>query len=176
MKKRKTYIVMAVLIAAVVLGVGYAAITNIGLQINGTASATAHEENFKVKFDDDTEIATDKTNVSANSTSVVVTPGITDDHNATLTVSGLTTTGDTVTATYTVKNISEELSATIAAGAVQNSNTEYFDVTSVVNNPATIAPNGSTTVTVTVELIKTPIADQTATLTIPFTATPVEAA
>lgn len=170
MKKNKTFITLALLIAVAILAVGYAAIGGINLEITGSASATTSDKNFKVKF-----VGTptsDKTGVSANSTNVVVTPAITDDRNATLNVSGLTTKNDTVTATYTVKNESEDITATVAKGEITNTNATYFEVTSVIAD-STLAPDATTTVTVTVKLIKTPVdGDVSTNITIPFTATP----
>lgn len=173
MRKNKAFFGIALLVAVLALGIGYAAVIgNISLNITGSASATVSDENFKVKFDDTVDPTFDKTAVSANSTNVVVTPSldVDDEHEATLSVSGLTTMNDTVTATYTIVNNSPELSALITAGTITNTNEEYFAVTSVVNTPATVTHGESTTLTVTVRLKKTPITDQTATLTIPFTA------
>ena len=51
MKRKKSLsMFLFVLIAFIVLGVGYAAINNINLIINGTGSVTATQENFLVKF------------------------------------------------------------------------------------------------------------------------------
>ena len=49
MKKRKTFIAMALVIAVLVLGVGYAAISNITLNVNGTANVTANAD-FKANL------------------------------------------------------------------------------------------------------------------------------
>lgn len=51
MKKRKTFLTVALLAGILALGIGYAAITGQALFIEGTASATADEANFKVGFD-----------------------------------------------------------------------------------------------------------------------------
>ena len=72
-------------------------------------------------------------------------------------VSKLSAKGDTATATYTIENTSADLSAVLSA-TTTNSNTEYFKVTQNIAK-ATIGHGETTTITVTVELIKTPIID-----------------
>ena len=163
MKKKRTFLGVALLIAVLVLGVGYAAITK-NLSISGTASATTNNENFKVKFEGTP--VTDKTNAPSSTVEATVT----NDLTATINVSGLTTTNDTVTATYTIKNESPELSADLAVGSIANDNAVYFEVTANLA-ASTIAKGDSTTVTVTVKLIKTPVEDQSAAISIPITAT-----
>lgn len=161
MKSKKTLMTLGVIVAVLVLGVGYAAITDINLNINGTAAATPSDDNFSVIFTGTPSTSGD-----------TVSASITDDLTATMTVTGLTTTGDTATASYTIKNASEELSATVEQGTITNDNETYFEVTTDWTT-TTLAADGSKTVTVTVKLIKTPIEDQSATFTIPFTATAV---
>ena len=144
--KNKSLVVGAVIVAAVViLGVAYAAISNITLTINGSAAATPSDANFTVKFSG-TPTKTGKTTEAT----------ITDDHTATLKVEGL--------------------SAKLATPAIACSNTEYFEVTTdyaASNN--TITAGSSTTLTVTVRLIKTPIeALDPATVSVGITASPFQ--
>ena len=107
-------IVAIVLIAAIlIIGVGYAAIGNITLNIAGSAKADPAQANFTVKFSGTP--TTDKTNVAASSTTANVTAAVTDDLNATIGVTGLTAKGDTVSATYTIQNTSADLSANLSA-------------------------------------------------------------
>lgn len=163
MKKRNTYAGLIILVALVVLGIGYAAMSNITLNINGSASAVVEDENFKVKFTG-----------TPSTTGETITATITDDHNATINVS-LKAKGDKATATYTILNDSADLSASIAAPAITNSNEEYFAVTTDMADAVVVAAGGEKTVTVTVELIKTPIdADQTASINIDLVASPVQ--
>ena len=50
-KNKKTLqIVLLVVIAVVTLGIGYAAISAVNLIINGNATASVNQENFKVHF------------------------------------------------------------------------------------------------------------------------------
>ena len=75
-------------------------------------------------------------------------------------VTGLTAKGNTATATFEIENTSADLSAALSVvDPVENSNPEYFDVTYNIADPV-IGVNettATTTITVTVKLIKTPI-------------------
>lgn len=163
MKNKKLVIAAIVVAAIVILGVAYAAISNISLNINGTAAASPSQSNFIVGF-------TGTPTVTGGATAK-----LTDDKNATMTVTGLTAKGDKATATYTVKNSSPDLTANLTVTNT-NSNTDYFKVTQTVT-PASLAKGASATVTVTVELLKTPITgDQSATIQVKLVAAPAQPA
>lgn len=165
MKKRNTYVGLILLVAVLMLGIGYAAMTNITLNITGQATATVNDENFKVKF----------TGTPTVSDEEIVTATIANDTKATINVDALSAKGDKVTATYTILNDSEDLSASIAVPTITNSNDEYFSVTTDMDAATTVASKGETTVTVTVELIKTPIEEnQTTDITVSLVASPVQ--
>lgn len=164
MKNKKVFIGVFLVLAVLTLGIGYAAISDITLNINGTASAKPSNDNFKVLFTDDEITVSDAAKVTATKT---------DDLNATITVKDLTAKGDKVTATYTMKNDSPDLSASIALPTITNSNEEYFNVTTDWQAAKTVASGNTVTVTVTVELVKTPVADeQTANVNLAFVASP----
>lgn len=162
MKKTNKIIVGAILIVIILLGVGYAAIQNVTLNIAGTAAADPNQANFKVMFSGTPTV----------SNASFATAAITDDTNATISVAGLTTKGETVTATYTVQNVSTDLSADLAV-ATTNSNTEYFKISSEVEKTSLTAGE-ATTVTVTVELTKTPLTEVSSTIGVQLTAMPVQ--
>ena len=159
MKKKRTFLVVALLVAALSLAVGYAAITK-NLEVTGSASATTNDDNFKVRF----------TGTPETSDGSKVTAKVTGELAATINVSDLTTTGDTVTATYEIENYSAELGASLAVGTIENSNKDYFEVTASLG-AASIAAGAKTTLTVTVKLLKTPVENQTTDITVPVTAT-----
>lgn len=166
MKKRKGFVVMALLLAVLLLGIGYAAIAGVTLTINGKATATPNST-FVVKFDQEGTIT--KGNYVVADTTV-----IDDDITATLNVEGMTAKGQTATATFP---ITSEMEADIQAAlkaTVTNENEEYFNVTAELANDTLTATTTDTTVTVTVELIKTPIgeADITGEFTVTIDATP----
>ena len=163
MSKTNKIIVVALLAAVLLLGVGYAAIQNITLNISGTAAADPSQSNFKVMFTGTPEV----------SDSTYVTAGITDETNATINVAGLTSKGQIVSATYTVQNTSTDLSADLSV-ATTNSNTEYFTLSSELADTSLTAGE-ATTVTVTVELTKTPVAESvSSTVGVQLTAVPVQ--
>lgn len=147
MSRTNKVVLLAVVIAILLIGVGYAAIQNVTLNISGTAAADPTQSNFKVMFTGTPEVS--------NSTYAIAT--IVNDTNASINVSGLTSAGDSVTATYTVQNVSTDLSTDLSV-ATTNSNTEYFKISSKLAKTSLTAGE-ATTVTVTVELTKTPISE-----------------
>lgn len=147
MKKTSKIILTTIIAVSILLGIGFAAIQNITLNISGTAVADPNQANFNVKFTG-TPTVSNVNNVTAN---------ITDNTNATIDVFGLLEVGQSATATYNIANESKDLSANLAA-TTTNSNTEYFKVTSNLEKD-TLGAEETTTLTVTVELIKTPIAE-----------------
>lgn len=166
MRSNVKIVVLALVLAALVVGIGYAAITTVTLTVEGTATAAPNQSNFKVEF----------FGTAQSSDASKLTVGIdgSDKTKATMAVSGLTAKGDTVTATYTVKNLSADLSATLAATVASNTNEEYFKVEPTVTQ-TTITAGNTTTVTVKVTLLKTPIEeDVSSTIKVNLTATPVQ--
>ena len=83
----------------------------------------------------------------------------------------ITAKGDTATATYTIANTSADLSAVLSA-TTSNTNDEFFKITQNIAK-GTVAAGDTTTITVTVELIKTPITqDEETTIGVTITAEP----
>lgn len=177
-RKRKGLIVLAIVAMVAILGVGYAAITGVGFTIKGNASAEGDESAFNVHFSnvefDGTALKTDTTKVKHSETQ-------NNAQSGTFSVSGLATKGDVAAFVYTVKNDSSDLTAVIPKDSIKVSSltgdaATYFTVAVESENPAgdvTIAPGGTTTITVTVTLNKTPIEKvDTGDLTVTFAANP----
>ena len=165
MKNKKKFYVVGLLVFVLVLGIGYAAVSTVGLNIDGTASVKS--ENLKVSFNGVTEVS-DEEKVVANSTD--------NSLDATISVSDLTL-NEIVTATYTIKNEETDVNANITKKIITNDKEEFFEVTtSVDESPTTVDANGTAKVTVTVKLIKTPIeaGDSTANIQIDLDANPVQ--
>ena len=163
MTKTSKIILVTIVATSILLGLGYAAIQNITLNITGTASASADQANFKVGF-----IGTPVVSDSAYATAT-----ITADNSATINVQGLTSVGDNVTATYDIKNSSLDLSADFNINTTNN-NSEYFKISSKLGK-SSLKAGETTNVLVTVELIKTPInSNVSATIGVGLTAMPVE--
>lgn len=163
MTKTSKIILVTIIATMILLGLGYAAIQNITLTIAGTAAADPSQSNFIVKFTG-TPTVSSLTNVAA---------AITDDINATINVTGLTEKGQIATATYDIENSSIDLSADLGL-TLTNSNTEFFSIKSDLAKTS-LKAGESTTVTVTVELLKTPIdGSEESTIGIQITAAPVQ--
>ena len=166
MKNRKIAIVAFMLCAAMVIGLGYAAVTNV-LDIQGstTISATAAEE----EFNEDIYFTGVKDNTDhyvqsiTDSATYGYTANINTNNNdkAQFTVTGLKETGDEVSITYQIKNESA-YSATVSVKTNTNTNTDYFKFTNDITSTTSIAAGGTVDVTVTVELIKQPTEQQSA--------------
>lgn len=168
-KKAKTILAVVLIAAIVLIAVGYAAISNITLTIQGTATGTGNTENFKVNF---TGTPTSNINLSVEDPKATATGSITNDKEAVIAVSGLATKDDYGEVTFTVTNASSDLKADIAA-TVSGGNTDDFIVTTSGGGTG-ILPGASTTVTVRVTLNKT-LVDATATsaVKVDLVATPV---
>lgn len=163
MKKTTKILMLLLIVSLLLLGIGYAAIQNITLNISGTATSDPSQSNFKVKFSGTPEV----------SDSVYVTIGMTNETNATMNVSGLTQKGQTASATFEIENASSDLSADVSV-ITTNSNTEYFTLSSKLTKTS-LEAGEKTTVKVTTELNKTPISDSVSSnIGIQLTVTPVQ--
>lgn len=177
MKKRKTFIGMALVLAILILGVGYAAINTVNLTINGTANVTANAD-FKVAFDQNHEIAVDGGIDGANA-------AYTGELSGTMTVS-LDSTHTTQSAIYKINNNSTELSATLVANVTNDDETlnKYVTVTTELFTDAqcvqtlngTVAKGTSAYLKVTATLKNNPSQDiKDKTFTVLVTANPADA-
>ena len=164
MNRKKTLYGLGLLALILVLGVGYAAVSEVTLNIDG--SATVASEALKVSFNGVTDTEDDG-KVEASSTD--------NSLNASIQVTNLTL-NEAVSATYTIKNQETDVDANVIKKQISNDKPEFFEVTTSVDDSAeTITAGGTGTVTVTVRLIKTPIetSDSTANIQIDLTASPV---
>ena len=145
---KNTKIVGGILLIAIILvAVAYAAITNVGLNINGVGNAQAKQENFKVEF-----IGTPSTSGKGTTTATISSD---DKTQGSVNVTGLNAKGDEAVTTYTVKNQSSDISADLTAEAT-SSNEEYFEVICSLEK-TTLKAQEETILKVTVRLLKTPI-------------------
>ena len=162
--------IFAILIAIIALGVGYAAISSVNLNVNNsTATIVPADDNFKVIFK---EAAT-----FTNTGDWTVNFTRTDDHNVTFTVTGFTKEGDSTVITLPFTNDSDTLRATLADATINNSNNEYFSVTATSLAGTTLEKKGQSgadgNLVITIQAIKTPVTDTVSTtITATVTATP----
>ena len=159
MKKKNVIIAVAILIAVVAIGIGYA-ITAANLTVTGTANANTTTE-FKVAFDGVTTGSTGTASATAESTT------------GTCTVT-LETVGQSQTCVFEFMNYSPAgINAEIDASNLlvysdssfttqwTNSSSQYFTVavTPAWSGTQTLAPNNTSSFTVTVTLKKAWIGD-----------------
>lgn len=167
MKKKKSFVALALVVAVLVLGVGYA-LTTIDLKIDGDINISPDDSNFDVNF----TAATITTTGTAVGKTDVATEG--DGKTATLSVKSLKTVGEKVIAEYTITNNSKAgINATLTnptATLTDDAAKEYYTVTTTFADPNPIAPNGTKKLTVTVELVKAPLEEVIGAFNITFKA------
>lgn len=163
MKNRKKMITTALIVLVLLLGVGYATVSSVNLNINGTANAETKE--LQVFYDGVNSGTSDKV-------TAISSPD--KERTATFTVENMTL-DETVTMTFEVKNYETDVNATLAAPSVtQNANRDYFQVTTSCDK-TTLNAGDTATITVNVKLIKTPVTAEagSTTVTVGMAASPV---
>ncbi len=163
MKNRKKMITTALIVLVLLLGVGYATVSSVNLNINGSAKAGSKE--LQVFYDGTNSGTSDK--VTAISSPV-------NTRAATFTVENMTL-NETVTMTFQVKNYETDVNATLDAPSVtQNTKSEYFQVTTSCDK-TTLNAGDTATITVNVKLIQTPVTAEagSTTVTVEMAASPV---
>ena len=167
MKNKKKMYILAIVALILVLGVGYAVVSNVTLTING--SGTAATNDLKVVFDGV------KTNSGANVTEQIAAD---DSTTASFTVENMVL-NTAEYAEFEIKNKETDVNASIAIPTVTNSNSTYFDVKVYYGNTEwtaaqTLNAQATAKVKVVVTLKKTPIqsTDSSTTITVSFVASP----
>ena len=152
MKNRKSVIVAFLLVAVMLLGVGYAALTDV-LDITGTADVnqSAAEESFN----EDIYFSAAAANETGNTASV----NADNNDKASFTANTLKGKGDKATFTFTITNngdVNADITPKLNA-SLGNTQPDYFTVTSDWDGATkTLDAGAEITYTITVELIKTP--------------------
>lgn len=159
MKNKKTFIAIGLVVAVLLMGIAYAAIADVILPITGTANVAIDAGNFSVGFSTDSADVTTTKSID----SAAVTANVVSDVEATIAVSGLSTIGQYVTATYTIENKSDVLDAELSAVAdwlSTDATKDWFTVEyEFADGETTVAAGDETTITVKVTLKKTPITE-----------------
>ena len=149
MKKEKTILLLLVVVIVVAISlmtrVGYAIDMDDTLIINDNPILATSQSDFKIEF-------TGEPTYTGNG---VATLKITGPTTATMDITELNSVGDSITATFTISNKSNYLYADLYA-EVTNTNTEYFKVTSILSESILQPKTGTTTIKLTVELLKLP--------------------
>ena len=167
MKKKKSFVALALVVAVLVLGVGYA-LTTIELKVNGDITVSPDDSNFDVNFTDA------KITTTGTLTGKTDTADKGNGKTATLSVKSLKTVGEKVVAEYTITNNSKAgINATLSnptATQTDDDAKDYYTVTATLADANPIAPNGTKKLTVTVELVKAPLEEVTGNFTVTFNA------
>jgi len=184
-RRKKSKIILGLLIAVVALGVGYAAITGLNLLISGTSSVKQNGD-FIVRFvkPESTETAMDNAEQNAIKISGKnaddsdmdvsnMSATIEDDTHATFNAGELDEVGEYAEFTYNVVNESEGINANLSF-EVSTDDNDYFDISKTVSKDR-ISEGEISTVKVKVELIATPkVNSATENLSVTLVATPQE--
>ena len=151
MKNRKSLIAV-LLVAVMLLGIGYAALTD---TLDITGSADVNQSAAEEAFNEDIYFSAAVANEEGNTASV----NADNNDKASFTAKTLKGKGDKVTFTFTIKN-DGDVAATVTPklnASLGNTNPEYFSLTSDWDGDSKVlAANSEITYTLTVELLKTP--------------------
>lgn len=162
MKRIKNYKIIVLLALVLFLSVGYAVVNSVSLSVTGTAGAVT----------EDIDVSFNGTKTVSNTTkgSATVTAG---SKTATFSATNMAL-NEEITYTYTIQNNETDVAATVAVTA--SGSNSYFTIT---RTPAsvTVQPGKTTTITLVVKMIKTPIesANNSANFTVSISATPTTA-
>ena len=151
MKNRRIVVVAFLLAAVLLLGVGYAALTD---TLDITGSADVDLTGLNAEFEEDIYFSAAVANEGAPNTASV---NADNNDKASFSAKSLKAKGDEATFTFTINNdsahdvvVTPKLNATLG-----NTNTEYFAIESDWDGASKTVPAGTTiTYTVTIELIK----------------------
>ena len=168
MKKRRSVVIAFLLIAALLMGIGYAALTDV---LDITGSADINQSAAEDSFNEDIYFSAAVANQDGNTASV------NKDNNdkASFTANTLKGKGDKATFTYTIVN-EGDLDAVVTPAISSNTNQTYFKIYSDWDGqPKTLTAGGSVTYTVTIELIETPTETISGSCIIELTAVSVDA-
>ena len=172
MKNRRTVVVAFLLVAVLLLGVGYAALTDV-LDITGTADID--QAAAESSFNEDIYFCAAVANDNGNTASV----NADNNDKASFTANNLKGAGDTATFTFSIVNVGD-VDAKITPRIITNTEPDYFEISSDWAGATKDLPAGTTedaplTYTVTVKLLKTPTATIGGSFLIDLTAVSVDA-
>ena len=181
MKNRKTVVVAFMLVAVLLMGVGYAALTDtLTIEANLKADTSVSQEEFN------NDIYFSATSVISDATGNKAASQILEGRDsATITAQHFTTKGQVVKVKFTIKNDSTEFAARLTPeflGVINSdpSHDPVFTATWSWNESTSdtsvfdLQPNDSKDLWVTITLIETPTEEHSASFTLTFTGTQVD--
>lgn len=173
MNKQKKITLIVIIIAVLLMGIGYAVVSNITLTVNGKVSASADSENFKVYF---TGVNTKKTEENAE---VTVVAG---SKTATVNFTGLTTKDDEEYVILEIENGSNGIDAESINVTASGEDSAIIKVDTIMcTSDGTaitdyaVTSQAKTYVKVNAKLLQTPTSDVETTITATITAVAKEA-
>lgn len=145
MKSPKTFLLLSIVVAVLVLGIAYAAISSVTLTVTGNATAIPNADNFVVKFD--------SKQTPTTSGSGTIDASYTGDLTANISITGWSKAKEKATIVLYITNYSDDLAATLTK---EVSSADKFKITA--NLDTTRIEKGETAeLTIVVELLETPI-------------------
>ena len=171
MKNRRNVVVAFLVVAVMLLGIGYAALSD---TLDITGSADVNQSAAEEAFNEDIYFSAAVANETGNTASV----NADNNDKASFTAATLKGKGDKVTFTFTITN-DGDLDATVTPklnATLGNTNTEYFSIESDWDGGSkTLAAHSTITYTITVELLKTPTETISGSFLVELTAVSVDA-
>ena len=173
MKKRRSTIIALLLVAALALGIGYAALTD---DLFITGSAGIKQEHAEDAFGADVYFT--RAVISGEKGTATIGADTHSEANDQITITAaegaFKGAGDSVLTTVEITNAGD-LAASVKLNSALASNAEYFEVTTNWGTEdKVIAAGAKVTFEVYITCIKTPTSDVSTTFDIGFTATAVE--
>ncbi len=157
MKNRRTAIIAFLLCACLAIGAGYATVSD-NLVVNGQGNvkaATADDFNLDIYFTGTPTKTT--TGTSGEADEVAIDPA--DNDTATMTINSLKTVGEVATFTFDIHNAGTETNSAATLLATKTvGDPSLFEVMCTLGTHS-LAPGATTTLTVTVRLLRVPAAD-----------------
>ena len=182
MNKKKSMTGLFIILAVLFIGIGYAAVSNVTLTINGNARVTPGDSSFVVHFpyDSNTDSNNNITGTAGNGYAVTANTvaKYTSDTTGIINAMDFTKKNEYIDFPFVIKNDSDELGATIAAADVSISAGNTYLQAELAPGFTTlnIAHGSQGTVTIRVKCLKTPTTVQDLTnFTVTITAHPAEA-
>lgn len=167
MNKKKTMTALIIVLAVLFIGIGYAAISNVTLNITGNAKVEPGANAFDVNYKNTNKTVSSETITGQPSDGFTITTDNTHANytalkTATITATEFTQKDQYVDFTFTVQNDSAELKATLTNANISlPTATDYFEATVVGTVNLNLAPGATGDFTVRVKCKKTPTAAQT---------------
>ena len=157
MKKRRTAIIAFILCACLTIGAGYAAATD-NLVVNGKANvAPATDADFNKDVYFTSAAAASSTGTSGIADEAKLDENDPDNDTAVLTINSLKLVGETATFTFEIENSGSETNSTVALQVTSKTVADptLFEVNGALGQHS-LAPGQTTTLTVTVKLLRVP--------------------